>query len=67
MKDERIWGVQGSFGRAKDVLLTRSPRKDFSWNVILKYGIVNFYGADTSHVLMRREVVNLVDTKFLFK
>jgi glycosyltransferase involved in cell wall biosynthesis len=65
MKDERIWGVQGSFGRAKDVLLTRSPRKDFSWNVILKYGIVNFYGADTSHVLMRREVVNLVNPKFL--
>jgi GT2 family glycosyltransferase len=65
MKDERIWGVQGSFGRAKDVLLTRSPRKDFSWNVILKYGIMNFYSANTSHVLMRREVVNLVDPKFL--
>jgi len=66
MKDERIWGIQGSFWKSqRRILLTQSPRKDFSWNIILKYGITSFYGADTSHVLMRRDVINLVDPKFL--
>jgi len=66
MKDERIWGIQGSFSKSqRRILLTQSPRKDFSWNIILKYGIASSYGADTSHVLMRRDVINLVDPKFL--
>ena len=63
MKNRKIWGIQGGFsGRSetRDILL-KSPRLYFSLHVILRHGIVKFYGADTSHVILRRCVVDLVD------
>jgi len=68
MENQKIWGIQGSFSgksETRDVLL-ESPRTYFSRHVILRHGIVKFYGADTSHVILRRYVVNLVDPYTLY-
>jgi len=63
VENQKFGGIQGSFSgksETRDVLL-KSPRTYFSRHVILRHGIVKFYGADTSHVILRKYVVDLVD------
>jgi glycosyltransferase involved in cell wall biosynthesis len=67
----RIYGVQGVYKggvggvTSRRVQLVSSPRRHLSIKDVIKHGIVEQYGADTAHVLLRRAVVRLVNPAFL--
>jgi len=42
-----------------------SPRRCLNIKDVIKHGIVERYGADTAHVLLRRDVVRLINPAFL--
>ncbi len=68
MKHSCVYGVQGVYkgdtiNRHIQVIL--SPRKYISIKDVIKHGIVKYYGADTAHVLLRKDVVRLVNPTFL--
>jgi len=68
MEIPRIYGVQGVYkgdtaSRCIQPLLP--PKKYLNIKDVIKHGIVERYGADSAHVLLRKEVVRLVDPTFL--
>jgi len=68
MKHPRIYGVQGVYKggvTSRHVQLVSSPRRCLSIKDVIKHGIVERYGADTAHVLLRRDVVRLINPAFL--
>jgi len=69
MQHPRIWGVEGSFWtgrRGNYVKPLLHPKKHFSWRLVLTRGIVEPYWASTSSVILRRDVIDLVDPRFLY-
>lgn len=61
----RIYGIQGVYrGDQQQVLPVLSPRSLNIKGVII-HGIVKLYGADTANVLLRRDVVNLIEPAYL--
>jgi glycosyltransferase involved in cell wall biosynthesis len=68
MKYPRIYGVQGVYKggvASKRVQLVSSPRRHLNIKDVIKHGIVERYGADTAHVLLRKDVVRLINPAFL--
>jgi hypothetical protein len=68
MKHPRIYGVQGVYKENainQHVQAVLSPRRYMSIKDILKYGIIKHYCASTSNVLLKRNVIRLVNPAFL--
>jgi len=60
MKSSRIYGIQGVYKGSKvskHIQPLLSPKKYLNIKDVIKHGIVKLYGADTAHVLLRKEVV----------
>ena len=69
MKSSHIYGIQGVYKGStvisKHVQPLLSPKKYLSIKDVIKNGIVKLYGADTAHVLLRKEVTRLINPTFL--
>jgi glycosyltransferase involved in cell wall biosynthesis len=68
MKNPRIYGIQGSYKgvtRGKNIQPLLLPKKYLNIKDVIKHGLIKHYGADTAHVLLRKEVVRLINPTFL--
>jgi glycosyltransferase involved in cell wall biosynthesis len=68
MKHSRIYGIQGVYREvtiSRRIRLISSPRRHLSIKDVIKHGIMGQYGASTAHVLLRRDVIRLVNSAFL--
>jgi len=68
MRSQRIYGIQGvdkGSTVSKHVQPLLSPKKYLNIKDVIKHGIVKLYGADTAHVLLRKEVARLINPTFL--
>ncbi len=67
MRVDRIWGIQGVFINSRYANIRTYGKIEVVKNIdevprkfIVKYGFYRFSGADTGHVLLRRNVVSLL-------
>jgi len=76
MKQPYIYGIQGVFvssinkeGRVewKPSFVLLPGEKKSIVGAILRYGVNRLYGADSAHVLIRRNVINFIDPCFLIQ
>jgi GT2 family glycosyltransferase len=74
MSNPRVYGIQGLYKVYKEnakachikyVQPVISPKENLNVKNIIIHGIVKLYGADTAHVLLRRDVLNLINPAFI--
>jgi glycosyltransferase involved in cell wall biosynthesis len=74
MSNPRVYGIQGLYRVYKEntkachikyVQPVISPKENLNVKNIIIHGIVKLYGADTAHVLLRRDVLNLINPAFI--